>query len=136
MGLPEVYDVEPFKLVYIGEKTYVLFYTHTADFQISLTGSSTNYDAEIPFSFRIEYIILCADDATAKDIDIYPIPMVESQITYPARILSKSGDIETDRILELGRQYKFPTGTTLRFKLNGTSTKKIFVYACLQRLGK
>ena len=133
----EVIDVgNEFRLVYIGEKTYVLFYKATADYQISLTGSSENHDAEIPFPFRIEYIIICADDATAKDIDIYPIPMIESQITYPARIFSSATDTDTDIFIEAGRPYKFPTATVLRFTLNGTAGKKIFVFACLQRLGQ
>ena len=133
----EVIDVgNDFRLVYIGEKTYVLFYKATADYQVSLTGASKNYDAQIPFPFRIEYIIYCADDATAKDIDIYPIPMIMSQITYPARVHSVAGDTNTDVYVELGRPYKYPAHTVLRFTLNGTAAKKIFLFACLQRLGQ
>ena len=135
-GWKEVYKDHICTIVYIGEKTYIAFYSATVDNQISLTGSSTNYDFQIPFAFRIEYIILCADDATSKDIDIYPIPMIKSQIAYPARIFNASGDIETDKFIECGRQYKFPAHTVLRFKLNGTALKKIFVFACLQGLGK
>ena len=133
----EVIDVgNDFRLVYIGEKTYILFYKATADYQISLTGSSENHDAQIPFPFRIEYIIICADDATAKDIDIYVMPMVASQLAYPPRIFSASTDTVTDRLLEYGREYKAPLHSVIRFTLNGTATKKIFVLACLQRLGK
>lgn len=133
----EVIEVgNDFRLVHIGEKTWVLFYKATADYQISLTGSSTNYDAQIPFNFRIEYIIICADDATSKDIDVYVMPIVASQLTYPPRILNKSSDTVTDRLVEYGRPYKFPTHGVIRFTLNGTATKKIFVLACLQRLGK
>ena len=133
----QVIDVgNDFRLVYIGEKTYILFYKATADYQISLTGASVNYDAEIPFGFRIEYIIICADDATAKDIDIYVTPMLASQLTYPPRVFSSAGDVLTDQIVELGRPYKYPIASVIRFTLNGTATKKIFVLACLQRLGK
>lgn len=132
----EVIEVgNDFRLVYIGEKTWVLFYKATADYQISLTGSSTNYDAQIPFPFRIEYIIICADDATAKDIDIYIMPMLATQLSYPPRILSKSSDTVTDRLVEYGRPYKFPH-SVIRFTLNGTATKKIFLLVGLQRLGK
>ena len=134
--VPHLKKLDPFKLEYIGERTWIIYYDATADKMIVLTGSSTDYDIEnVPFAFRIEYIMICADDATAKDIDIYPIPLVASQLAYPARIHSASGDILTDQIIELGREYKFPKGTTIRFKLNGTLNKKIFVLVNLQRLG-
>lgn len=133
----EVIEVgNDFRLVFIGEKTWILFYKATADYQVSLTGSSENHDAEIPFPFRIEYIIICADDATAKDIDIYVMPMVASQLAYPPRLFNASSDTVTDRLVEYGRQYKFPKGSVIRFTFNGTATKKIFPLACLQRLGK
>ncbi|NVM23118.1 MAG: hypothetical protein HWN68_15210 [Desulfobacterales bacterium] len=132
--IPDHYEDGILAMDKIGERTYIIYY-NDPDQQIALTGSLTNYDFRIPFAFRIEYIIICADDATAKDIDIYVFPYFAKALAYPPRLLSKSSDIEKDRIVKYGREYKFPCESVIRFALNGTATKKIFLLVGIQRLG-
>lgn len=132
----EVYKNAVRTIVYIGEKTYVVFYNATTDYQVSLTGSSETHDFQIPFAFRIELVIVCANDATAKDVKVETISHVMKHLTNPPYLYSVTTDTTLCKIIKCGREYKYPAHTLIRFTLNGTAGKKIFLYAVIQRLGK
>lgn len=86
---------------------------------VTYDGNANTQDIDFPVSVQINRIEQVWNDATTKDfsVRVFTNPSLSSYVELD----TQTGNTATSRILQLGLEYKYPTGARLRI-YSGTNT--------------
>ncbi len=86
---------------------------------VTYNGSANTQDLDFPVSVQINRIEQVWNDATTKDFSVrlYTDP----GLAYYVELDTQTGNTATSRVLQLGTEYKYPSGARLRI-YSGTNT--------------
>jgi len=91
------------------------FYTRT----VTYTGAASTVDLSFPHSVQLNRIEHIWNDTTTKDFSVRVIS--EPSSAAYIELDTQTGNTSTSRILQLGSEFKFPSGSRLRI-YSGTNT--------------
>jgi len=91
------------------------FYTRT----VTYTGSASTIDLSFPHSVQLNRIEHIWNDTTTKDFSVRVIS--EPSSAAYIELDTQTGNTSTSRILQLGSEFKYPSGSRLRI-YSGTNT--------------
>jgi len=85
---------------------------------VTYTGAANTQDISFPVSIQLNRVEQIWDDDTAKD---FSVRIGNASMSAYIELDTKTSNIATSRILQLGTEYKFPSSSRLRV-YSGTNT--------------